>query len=457
MSSIYTYDQVKEEFESRELELVSTEYSSAMQKLNFICPKHRDRGMQEIDFKHLHYRHQGCKYCGREKTIAGRTIPEDIVKEKAESLGWEYIGRKTGGSSKIKTIVQVICPNHREKGVQNIFWDSINAGRYCKYCAKNVNLTTEEYKQRVKDNLPHIDILSEYVSQKVKITAYCEIHKIRWDVLPYDLLRETACGCSECARASMRNLHLISREDRIKELERNNPTLKLLSHNVEIGTVVTFECNECGNMWDSTSAEIYFSGRSICPKCANQNRAMLNTKTDSEFRAELRLHLPHIIPTSEYVNSDTRMSFYCSKHHYSYTSMPQSVLTNKNGCPKCAKKYCENLVAKYLDNKEIQYVREYRFNDCVDKRTLPFDYFIPNYNIIIEYDGEDHYIVVNRNKRGIETSVDKLKYVQRHDSIKTNYCLEHNISLIRIPYWEKDNIDSYLDDKLIKLLDAKSA
>lgn len=49
MSSIYTYDQVKEEFESRELELVSTEYSSAMQKLNFICPKHRDRGMQEID------------------------------------------------------------------------------------------------------------------------------------------------------------------------------------------------------------------------------------------------------------------------------------------------------------------------------------------------------------------------------------------------------------------------
>lgn len=456
MSSIYTYEQVKEEFESHGLELISTEYSSAKQKLQYICTKHKDMGIQEIDFSHLHYRNQGCKYCGREKTISGKTIPENIVKAKAESLGWEYVGRKTSGAAS-KTLVQVICPNHREKGVQNVYWSTINAGRYCKYCARNVRLSTEEYSQRVKEKLPHIDILGQYVSQKVSVTAYCKIHKIKWDVLPYDLLRETACGCSECAKESLRNYHLKSRDDRIEELKYNNPTIELLSENVEVNGTVTFRCKQCGNVWDTDHAEIYFSGRSICPVCARKNKVMLQTKTDDEFRKELNEKLPHIILISTYVNSKTPVTLYCTKHNYSYVSMPQSVLNNKNGCPKCVPKYCENLVAKYLDSKNIRYIREYKFDDCIDKRRLPFDYYLPDYNSIIEYDGEDHYMPINRNKRGEQSSIDKLKYIQNHDRIKTTYCANHNIHLIRIPYWEKDQIDLYLDKNLMALINNKIA
>lgn len=105
----------------------------------------------------------------------------------------------------------------------------------------------------------------------------------------------------------------------------------------------------------------------------------------------------------------------------------------------------EKVIEEILLQKNYIFKREYIFNDCINPKTgalLRFDFYLPDYNICIEYDGIQHF----------EESTwrhEKLEDVQYRDSLKNNYCMSNNIKLIRIPYWELPKINSqYLENKL---------
>lgn len=72
---------------------------------------------------------------------------------------------------------------------------------------------------------------------------------------------------------------------------------------------------------------------------------------------------------------------------------------------------------------------------------LPFDFYLPFYNLCIEYDGELHYRC--SEMFGGQKSLDRIK---RHDDIKTKWCKENNIKLLRIHYLKKSKINKILDD-----------
>ena len=91
----------------------------------------------------------------------------------------------------------------------------------------------------------------------------------------------------------------------------------------------------------------------------------------------------------------------------------------------------------------IKYIEQYKFDDCIYKDKLIFDFYIPSLNTCIEYDGEGHYKPFRFNKDK-ETMQKKLEETQIRDAIKTQYCKDNNIKLIRIPYFEFDNIDEIL-------------
>ena len=91
-----------------------------------------------------------------------------------------------------------------------------------------------------------------------------------------------------------------------------------------------------------------------------------------------------------------------------------------------------------VDNN-ILYEREKQFKDCRDKQVLPFDFYLPDYNLCIEYDGEQHFKEVKwfGGKEGFEKRV-------KHDNMKNKYCEDNNINLLRIPYTEFENIENIL-------------
>lgn len=69
---------------------------------------------------------------------------------------------------------------------------------------------------------------------------------------------------------------------------------------------------------------------------------------------------------------------------------------------------------------------------------LPFDFYLPEYNCCIEYDGTTHYIP---NKYGSWNTQENIELTQKHDKIKNEYCKKKKINLIRISYKEINKIN----------------
>ncbi len=99
-------------------------------------------------------------------------------------------------------------------------------------------------------------------------------------------------------------------------------------------------------------------------------------------------------------------------------------------------------VKKALESFGIKYITQYKFPDCIYKRPLPFDFYLPEYNICIEYDGEQHY-----EKCSFQTQQEFENAIKR-DKIKDEYCKKNNIKLIRIPYFEFKNIKKILKKQI---------
>lgn len=97
------------------------------------------------------------------------------------------------------------------------------------------------------------------------------------------------------------------------------------------------------------------------------------------------------------------------------------------GCSKYSN--MENFIADILSEYKINYIPQARFSECRNIYPLPFDFYLYDYNTIIEYDGEQHSRPIDFF--GGEESFNKTTH---NDTIKNNYCLEHHINLIRLPY-----------------------
>ena len=129
--------------------------------------------------------------------------------------------------------------------------------------------------------------------------------------------------------------------------------------------------------------------------------------------------------------------------HGSWTCQPQNH-THGRGCPKCYQSHGEREVEKFLLNKRIAFSNQKSFPGCRDKRELRFDFYLPKYSALIEYDGSQHYI-----ERDEGPFKGQFKEIKRKDKIKNIFCKEAGIPLLRIRY--DDDIASSIDDFLIAL------
>jgi hypothetical protein len=113
------------------------------------------------------------------------------------------------------------------------------------------------------------------------------------------------------------------------------------------------------------------------------------------------------------------------------------------GCENNKESIGERLVKSYLEQNNIKYIREKKFESCKKIRELPFDFYLPEYNTCIEYDGELHYKPIL-----IFGGEETLKRTKTNDRIKTKWCKENNINLIRISYKKKNKIFKVLESNL---------
>jgi len=184
-----------------------------------------------------------------------------------------------------------------------------------------------------------------------------------------------------------------------------------------------------------------------CPKCAGNQKS--NTK---EFIEKARLlHGDRFnYDKVEYKTNKTPVVITCPKpNHGDFIMKPNSHLGGQ-GCPVCSESRGEKLVSLILQDLGIPFSRQAKFKDCTNLKTgrycrkLPFDFYLPTFNSVIEFDGIQHYREV-----GFWGGNKSLQTQQTRDQIKNQYCKDKGIKMIRIPYtMDKENIPSFIKDKL---------
>lgn len=107
----------------------------------------------------------------------------------------------------------------------------------------------------------------------------------------------------------------------------------------------------------------------------------------------------------------------------------------------------ENLISKILIDNNIRYEQQYSFSECTNPQTqhlLRFDFYLPDHNCCIEYDGQQHF-------QEVPFFTSSLEEIQYRDTIKNKYCKDNHIGLIRIPYWDYDKINKRHLEELLRI------
>lgn len=191
----------------------------------------------------------------------------------------------------------------------------------------------------------------------------------------------------------------------------------------------------------------HFLRGSRCPKCYGHLGA--SPKTHGQFLYECyQLVGDEYRVLETYVNANTPILLRHNECGHEYYVTPDKFLSGRR-CPQCSKSKGEQKIRTYLENIDIVFEQEYSFDDLVGVGggLLRFDFAVfnnSNLALLIEYDGEQHF----KFKKGMMTR-DDYKTLQIHDELKNKYCKDNNITLLRIPYWEFDNIEEFLTDFLL--------
>lgn len=120
----------------------------------------------------------------------------------------------------------------------------------------------------------------------------------------------------------------------------------------------------------------------------------------------------------------------------------------------CLSSYANMRIHQYFEKHGINHQTEYSVR--INGHCYRFDFYLPDHNLMIEYDGEQHFHPVPFGGDQDEAAVD-LRNTKDRDAIKTAYCVDNNINLLRIPYWENKNIETLISNHLQRLSEEDSA
>ena len=324
--------------------------------------------------------------------------------------------------------------------IHDIYWDiaPTNAlkGNGCSEChkeriGKHKQKSHEQYISEVRNINPNIVVMEKYISAKTPILHKCTIHNIEWKPYPEVVLR--GGGCPECWKEKLHDMHCRTHEQYIEELALANPNVIVVGTYIDAITPILHKCLIDGHEW-FTIPNSLLQGCG-CPKCAKNLKL-----TTQEYIERLHDVNPNIVPLEDYKTAKTKVLHKCLIDGYEWMVEPSSTLQGY-GCPKCHESKGEKAIGRWLDDNDILYVSQKKFKDCKDKHPLPFDFYLPDYNICVEYDGIQHFEPIE-----YFGGVKSLKYVQEHDDIKNEYCQNNNIKLLRIAYFEdiEEKLNNFL-------------
>jgi len=252
--------------------------------------------------------------------------------------------------------------------------------------------------------------------------------------------------CNECSYKNRANKLRRTIDEFKKEIyERVGNEYNILEGEKYINskTPIKMKHEICGYIW-SVKPDSFLHSNYRCPQC---NESNYNRDTNQFKQEVLDLTNKEYMVLGEYKNARTRVLV---KHNieecqHEWYVFPDNFLRGSR-CPQCNISKGEEKIRHYLDENDINYKTQHTFGNLmgIGGGLLKFDFAVfglkNNLVVLIEYDGEFHFEK--------QYSDDKFERVKIHDKFKNQYCKNNNIPLLRIPYWEFDNIEEILHNQL---------
>ena len=289
-------------------------------------------------------------------------------------------------------------------------------------------ITHEEFVAKMQSINSDIIVTSKYQNYKTRITVKNKICNHIWETTPDNLLKGN--NCPICSRLSQRKTH----EQFIQELSIVHPNIIVLNKYTTAKTKIECLCAVDGYRWD-TKATNLLSGYG-CPVCGSKRTGLKKRKTNEQFVLEMSLINPDIELLEPYTTCHSKIKCKCKLDGYEWYGMPSNLL-RKEGCPLCCTSKGEREITKYLKENKLEYQPQIMFDGLlgVGNGKLSYDFYIPQYNLLIEYQGEQHFESVEHFG-----GKEQLLVQQEHDKKKREYAYNNEYNLLEISYTDINNI-----------------
>ena len=273
-------------------------------------------------------------------------------------------------------------------------------------------LNKESFIEKAK--IIHLDkydySLVDYINTRTKVKIICPIHG-EFEQISNNHL--SGSGCPICNKNKAKD-NFNSKAS----LRHNNKYDYSLVDYVDNKTKIKIICPIHGEFEQQPNSHLNGCG---CFSCGNK---VLNKESFIE-KAKITHGDNYGYSLTEFKNNKTKIKIICPIH----SEFEQRVDHHLNGagCPVCNESRGERETKSFLNNHSINFIHQKRFPECKDKKQLPFDFYLPDYNTCVEFHGRQHYEPV-KYWGGMEN----FKKQQKRDTIKKEYCKNKNINLIII-------------------------
>lgn len=340
------------------------------------------------------------------------------VKEYIESKGYKLISKEYKGT---KEKITLKCPNGHVYDTD--FHGFKNKGSRCRKCSDKKRKLTYDYVKKYIESHGYKLISKEYKNANENLEVECPKGHI------YDVNYSNFKSGKRCPYCNGK--HKYTKEEMLSYFQSEGYEV-LSSEYKDTSSRLIVKCNH-GHIYDTTF--LNFKRGKRCSKCANNKRLDYNyVKKYIESFGEKLL-------SKNYINNRTKLTIQCEKGHIYHCSFDN--FKKGNRCPECKNFKGELKVEEILKEYDIEFKKQYKFKNCKFKRHLPFDFYLPKYNLLIEYDGKQHY-EISEYFGGYNGFID----TKIRDTIKNIYCKEHRLDLLRISYKDFKNIENILINKL---------
>jgi len=399
-----------------------TNYQCALKKVIIVCPKHGDF-LQTPDH-HIRSK-SGCPVCSGNKKLTKEVFINRAIKIHGNKYNYDKANYKN-----VNTKTIIICPMHGEF-LQTPYGHL--AGNNCPKCSGVGKFTKEEFvkKSTTIHNNRYDYSKVEYINSQTKVIIICQKHG-EFLQTPHNHL--AGHGCAECfKKKKVTTTEFIKRANQVHSNKYNYN--KVIYKNNKSKVIII--CPKHGEFLLKTDEHI--THKRGCPQC-KKNDFFNNFIQKSKKIHSDKYDYSKVV----YINKKNKVIIICKKHG-EFLQTPNSHL-RKSGCPHCKTSKGEIEIIKILDKKNITYIKQKTFNDCRNPLTnwkLFYDFYLPQCNILLEYNGKQHYRCIDYWNHG-----NTLESQQYRDFIKQQYAINNGYKFLVIKYNDK-NIEEILNKEVI--------